>query len=608
MSTSSLTEFNLPRNAYAAFDAVSLKQLITNRLKSSGVFPDIDYEGSNINGLIDVVAYTYHLLLFYLNQTASEATFSQAELFENMNKIVSLIGYKANGNFTSSLNVTVSADSTLPAGLSYTIPRFSNLNIGNIPYSFNSDISFQKTLVDTTEYIDSIGTNHLLYQGIFKEYPVFNSMGESFELFTVNIDYSSDLSYKMVDYNNVYVFVRDVNTEKWTQWSEIGSLYLADNISTVFEKRLNEYNHIEIKFGNDINGKKLNTGDLVSLYYLESDGARGIVGNNAAKTGKLTIYNSALFNEIFDDIKETNTNYMSQNNMVTLKMDNEYAAIPPTYVESVDSIRKNAPLLFSAQNRAVTPLDYEVFVRKNFSNIVQDVKCVSNSNYVKEYLAYFYELGLERPNIDDKILFSQVSFNDACDFNNVYLFCVPRLNAIQNETTPIELFFSQKQAIIDKLQPYKMVGHNPIVNDPIYLAFDVGLPIFGEKLAYTIKDESKIRITRKDNELISKEELRGNVLNLIKAFFLQSNNTLNQILDFNQLSFDILNLNGIKSIETIRTSNGIEYKTPKLSFIYWNPLYKDTNVQATSQNQTLKFFEFPFFYQISNLVNKIEVI
>jgi len=33
MSTSTFTEFNLPRNAYAAFDAVSLKQLITNRIK-----------------------------------------------------------------------------------------------------------------------------------------------------------------------------------------------------------------------------------------------------------------------------------------------------------------------------------------------------------------------------------------------------------------------------------------------------------------------------------------------------------------------------------------------------------------------------------------------
>ena len=145
MSASKYTEFNLPRNAYAAFDAVSIKQLITNRIRNSGLFPDIDYEGSNINGLVDIIAYTYHVLLFYLNQTASDSLFSQAELFENMNKIVSLIGYKTNGNNTSTLNVNVSADSSLPKN-TYTIKRFSNLTIRNVTYSFNTDITFQKTL------------------------------------------------------------------------------------------------------------------------------------------------------------------------------------------------------------------------------------------------------------------------------------------------------------------------------------------------------------------------------------------------------------------------------------------------------------------------------
>ena len=82
-----------------------------------------------------------------------------------------------------------------------------------------------------------------------------------------------------------------------------------------------------------------------------------------------------------------------------------------------------------------------------------DAKLISLS----QYLAYYYNVGLERPNLDDKMLFNQVSFSDACNFNNVYLFCVPKLGAIENETTPIDLFFAQKQAIVDKLDQYKMV-------------------------------------------------------------------------------------------------------------------------------------------------------
>lgn len=608
MNTQNFTEFNLARNAYAAFDAVSMKQLITNRIKSSGIFPDIDYEGSNINGLVDVVAYTFHVLMFYLNQTASDSLFTQADLFENMNKIVSLIGYKTNGNYTSSLNVSVSADSKLTGGKAYTIKRFSNMSIGNTPYSFNSDITFQKYFLDKEETIDSIGSNNLLYQGLFREYPLSIAIGENYEQVTLNVDYPPSSPSKMVDHNNIFVFIKDINTQKWTEWKEVSSLYLSDNISSVFEKRLNEYGHQEIKFGDNINGKRLNSGDIISIYYLESDGNAGLVGNSATKAGKLTLFNTGLYSEIYNDIKDENTNYITANDIISLKFDNAYASVPPTFIQTVDDIRKNAPLVFSAQNRAVTVADYESLIYKNFSNIIQDVKVVSNKQYTSEYLSYFYDLGLEKPNMDDKLLFNQVSFNDACDFNNIYAFCVPKLGTIINETTPIELFFAQKQSIIDKMNQYKMLNHNVVVSDPVYLAFDVGLPLLGETVTSSIRDETIIRITRSSDQIISKEQIRSNVFNYIKNFFDQNNNKLEQFLDMSQLSFNILNLNGVKSLETIRYNNNTEYKTSKINFIYWNPLYTKSTVNTISQNVTLKFFEFPFFYQISNLINKIEVV
>lgn len=608
MSTSSYTDFNLPRNAYAAFDAVSLKQLIINRVKNSGLFPDIDYEGSNINGITDIIAYTYHVLLFYLNQTASESLFSQAELFENMNKIVSLIGYKVNGNQTSLLNFTLSADASLSPN-SYTIKRFSNISVANIPYSFNKDITFQKTTSNGVEYIESVGKDNALYQGIFKEYPTYTAIGENFEQFTLNIDYVNDnTSDKMVDYNNIFVFVKDINTQKWSEWKEISNLYLASNNSLVFEKKFNEYFHYEIKFGNDVNGKKLNTGDSVVIYYLESDGKKGIVGTQTLKGAKMTNYSSLLFDDIFDDIKSENNNYLTSDQSFSLTFNNDYSSIPYNYMENVDSIRKNAPFIFSSQNRAVTFNDYETFITKNFSNIVQSVKVLSNKEYTANYLAYFYDLGLERPNLDDKLLFNQVSFNDSCDFNNVYVFCVPTLGAIQNETDPLELFYSQKQSIVDKLTDIKMINHNIVINDPIYLAFELGLPITNEELTTSIKDETKLRITRNTNDIISKEQIKNEAFRIIKSFFSQDSNELGEILDFNKLSFDILNINGVKKVETIRTNNNIEYKSNKLNFIYWNPLYPTFKVDYTAQNLNLESFQFPYFYQITNLINKIEVI
>ena len=72
------TDFTLSRDSYTTFDALTLKQLIKKRLNEGGVFTDQAFEGSNISAIIDIISYSYHTLLFYLNNTASESTFNEA--------------------------------------------------------------------------------------------------------------------------------------------------------------------------------------------------------------------------------------------------------------------------------------------------------------------------------------------------------------------------------------------------------------------------------------------------------------------------------------------------------------------------------------------------
>ena len=85
------------KDGYLAFDALSLKQHIKDRLNESAVFTDQNYEGSNISTIMDIVAYTFNVLMFYLNKTSSESMFSDAQIYENMNRIVKLIDYKPVG-------------------------------------------------------------------------------------------------------------------------------------------------------------------------------------------------------------------------------------------------------------------------------------------------------------------------------------------------------------------------------------------------------------------------------------------------------------------------------------------------------------------------------
>jgi hypothetical protein len=521
-----------------------------------------------------------------------------------MNKIVSLISYTPNGPSTAAMNFSVAATDQLAVS-NYNIKRYSYITVRGIAYSFNKDVSFNKTITGAQK-IESIGTNNLLYQGVFREYPTYFAIGEEFEIVTVNVKFdSTTFLNKFIDYNNIFVYVRDVNTQVWSEWTEVGNLYLADNASKVFEKRYNSNNNIEIKFGNNINGKALQENDEVQIFYLESDGSLGILGVGMLNEAKMYNYNSTRLSNILLDVGNPN-GYMNSQQLFQLNLTNEYDSIPNRVAETVDEIRKTSPLIYSSQNRAVTVNDYESFITKTFSNIIQSVKVVSNKQYTSEYLSYFYDLGLERPNLDQRLLFNQVSFNDACDFNNVYVFAVPRYGAISNETTPNQLFFSQKQAIVDKLSPIKMLTNNIVVCDPTYIAFSIGLMDIGETLTPDIKNSTVLRVTRKTDIVISKEQIKSNIYDIIKSFFSQENNELGATLDFSKLSFDLLNVDGVSKIQTVRSDTG--YSVNKLSFIYWNPYYEDVDINTISQNLTLSYFKFPYYYELTNLINSIEVL
>ena len=68
-----------------------------------------------------------------------------------------------------------------------------------------------------------------------------------------------------------------------------------------------------------------------------------------------------------------------------------------SYPETVDSIRSNAPRIFSSQNRLFTLADYQQFIKKNFSSYVKDLYLCNNDTYTKDYLKYYYDIGLDSP-------------------------------------------------------------------------------------------------------------------------------------------------------------------------------------------------------------------
>jgi hypothetical protein len=595
MSIKNFTEFNLPKNAYTAFEADSLKDLIINRLNENSVFTDQNYEGSNINAFIDIVAYMYHVLLFYLNTTSSESNFTTVSLYENINKLVSILNYKPLGKQTSLTTLSLSATPLVAPG-AYTLKRFSFINANNIKYNTLKDISFEKVTGEAEQlYID----NNVLVQGTLIESPSFIAQGENFEVITVVDTSLTDKSF--VADNSFCVFVKSIEDGVWYEWLETSSLYLEQSDTKKYEKRLNENGNYEFKFGNNVTSKALKANDIVKVIYVLSDGMLGEIGVGKLNPYRFNLYNSSIFNEISNDIYDQQTNFVPVSALPYILPANKNNSSPVSDAETVDQIKENLPKTFISQNRLVTNSDYQSFVERNYNGIIKSISVFSNDDYTTRYLLYFYKIGLNKPNSDCRVMFNQILFSSSTSFNNVYLFSVPKIATILNGVTPNYLNPSQKQLIVNECNTRKDITHNVVFMDPIYKAFNFGLQVSGEMEAVCLKDNTSLVIKRDINVKISSSALKNKVLDIITAYF--NNIKLGDIVNLNNITNDILNITGVKRLLTRRTDTN--YEIDGISYVVWNPFYEKDDIVFTSQNYSLEKFMYAYFYDLAGLTTKI---
>ena len=585
-------DFNLPQDAYVAFDAVSLKDYIINRLDENQKFTDQNYEGSNLAAVIDIIAYSYHVLLFYLNNTAAEVNFDQATLYENMNKIVKLIGYKPAGKQTSIVPINAVAAASLPIG-NYTIRKYSYFLADGVQYNFNKDISFNKSSNDV-ETLQSVNDETILYQGTIKEYPDYTAQGEEFEILPIVVDNIVDSdSGKFIADGTLSVYVKELSNNTYYEYEVVESLYLTKSVDRVCELRLNEYGHYEVKFGNGVFGKKLDEGDIVSVNYILSDNTAGVISKNIINGNKLFVYDSTRQRELFQDLypNKNETTFLNITNSPKITFNNPLNSSALSTEETVEQIRQNAPKMFSSQLRLVTEGDYQSFLQKNLANVVASTKVVSNDSYINEYIQYFYDICVD-PNKVNRVIINQVNFADACDFNNINVFVVPRFTITEDKTYPPFLSNSFKNYIVTQTQDRKMLSNTVVPRDPIYMAFGLGI---GDttNLTLDILDQTKLYAVRETNNKINK-------------IFDPEENSLGQNLSLTNLTNNILSLEGIKRIETRNELTG-EIFTGGVSFLSFNPQYPESDIELVNQDKTLPFFKFPYLYSPLSVAKRIVI-
>ena len=287
-----------------------------------------------------------------------------------------------------------------------------------------------------------------------------------------------------------------------------------------------------------------------------------------------------------------------------LTLSNPVNSTTLTTEETAQQIRENASKSFSSQLRLVTGEDYEFYIKKNLANIVNSIKVVDNKEYINGYIQYFYDICVD-PNKVNRVILNQVNFADACDFNNVNVFAVPKFTLTDDGAYPPFLSNSFKNLIISTTQDRKMISNDVVPRDPIYMAFGLGISN-AENLSLDIIDNTKLYMVREINNKISKTTLASKAAAIIRKYFLPENNALGQPIKISDMAGELLSIEGIKRIYTKNESTGTIFNG--ISFLSYNPQYPESDIEIVNQDTTLPYFKFPYYINNQTVGNNITVI
>lgn len=591
---------NSTLNSYALFNATDIKSYIINQLSSSEnpVFSGASYLGSNMNALIDVLAVMSQQILFHFSVNTSESSFATANLFESMNKLVSILNYKVMGKQTSMLPVrfTINAGNfrkNNPDAKQLTIPRFTHVAYNRTYYLKNEIIIPIDANTSDLLYIDSI-----MFEGDLSESQIYSANGDDFETFLLR-DRMIGGGVRFISDNFFIVYVDQYNNGQWKEYTQTTTLFNHDGQSQVYERRFNEDMNYEFKFGNGINGKRLQKNAKIMIFHITSSGQAGILGDNVLFDTNVNEYHSSKWDTILKSNYTTIDRSSFGLNYITAMNTGNSSNI--AYPESVESIRLNAPRIFASQNRLFTLDDYKTYINKNFSSYIKDTYFCTNDEYTRDYLRYYYELGLDSPQQDSRLNIAQVEFMTATNFNNIYGFVVPRVNTLISGKVPNYLNTTMKQEIVNSIAPFKGITHNLVLLDPIYKAITFG-SYMDDEVWNVGQLMNRLVLVRNRLTKYSYSFMKDYAVRVIKNFF--GSLSLGDTVDVAQLTKDLQGIPGVKRFYIRNIDGGTE---KKLTFFTWNPLYINEDNTTTQQNIVCEPFVYPYFYDLDNVANLIDI-
>ena len=389
---------NESRLRVTELDFDNIKNNLKFFLKGQDKFKDYDFEGSGMSILLDTLAYNTHYMAYNANMVANEMFLDSSSLRSSAVSHAKMLGYEVTSarapKATINVNLqTTDATKTMSAGTAFTA------TVDGTNYQFVTISDVTRANSGNSVNFDSVE----IYEGT---YIISKNVVDS-----SNVDQKFILTDPRADTSTLTVKVQtstsDTSTTTYTKADDITQLSAT---STVYYLQEVERGRFEVYFGDGVISKALEDGNIVQLQYVVTN--KGVANGVSSFTPPTSI-----------------------DGATSIVVTTVSSAIGGAEQESVNSIKLKAPLNYSAQGRAVTTSDYEVYVKKLFAN----TQAVS-------------VWGGEDGSYD-----SSTGVSSTPEYGKVFISV--------KSTTGVDLTSTQKDNLVKGLAPYKVASVTPVIVD-----------------------------------------------------------------------------------------------------------------------------------------------
>ena len=305
-------------------DFFATKEELKTFLKNQDRFKDFDYEGSNMNVLLDVLSYNTFYNNYYYNMMISEMFLDSASQRNSVLSHAKELNYMPTSRRSSATKLTVNVRYTNNTSNYFNIPAGTSFigRCGNKTYTLVTENAYN-AVRSPTDIALFTATNVDVYEG---------------RVLSESISVSNPLiSNANIDTRSIAL---TVNGDTFTYRADLFGVNSTDKVFYLQPENDGKYS---VQFGQNKFGVQPTTTDSIIISYRVCSGpsANGISSLTTGTFGGAT----------------------------SIKVVADSVTSGGSLAEDIESIRTFAPKALQVQERAVTKRDYETLLRARFPNI-----------------------------------------------------------------------------------------------------------------------------------------------------------------------------------------------------------------------------------------------